>query len=168
MIPVAPFYSMYNIGPYTLSPLKVVWKRMALSLEAAVVSLESDKWIRDKPQVPQETITFVPLDNEGEAHYLCSLLNSCPANLTAKAYSVGKSFGSPHILEYIRIPKYDSTNTLHRELAALSQRAHELAARNEKEKLREVEEEIDEKAAELWGLTGEELAEIKRSLAELA
>lgn len=36
-----------------------------------------------------------------------------------------------------------------------------------KEKLREVEEEIDEKAAQLWELTREELREIKRSLEEL-
>jgi len=56
---------------------------------------------------------------------------------------------------------------LHQGLAALSQRAHELAARGEKEKLWEVEEEIDRKAAQLWGLTGEELREIKRSLEEL-
>ena len=34
-------------------------------------------------------------------------------------------------------------------------------------KLREVEEEVDERAAELWGLTQAELKEIKKSLEEL-
>lgn len=51
--------------------------------------------------------------------------------------------------------------------AALPQRAHELAAAGDEERLREVEEEIDEKAAELWGITEGELREIRRSLAEL-
>ena len=33
--------------------------------------------------------------------------------------------------------------------------------------MREIEAEIDELAAELWGLTGEELREIRESLEEL-
>ncbi|RLC57824.1 MAG: hypothetical protein DRI80_14530, partial [Chloroflexota bacterium] len=61
----------------------------------------------------------------------------------------------------------------HHRLADLSLRAHELAPAAyggdgaAQAELRHVEEEIDCAAAELWGLTGEELAEIRRSLEEL-
>ena len=79
----------------------------------------------------------------------------------------GKGFGSTHLLDHIAIPHYDPHNSLHQELSALSQGAHDLAAKGEKEALKRVEEEIDRKAAELWGITDKELAEIKRSLAEL-
>ena len=48
-------------------------------------------------------------------------------------------------------------------------RAHQLAARGKEgeEELHQVEEEIDRLVAQLWGLTEEELEEIKRALAEL-
>jgi hypothetical protein len=49
----------------------------------------------------------------------------------------------------------------------LSQRAHELAAAGDKKGLKAVEDEVDRAAAELWGITAEELAEIRRSLEEL-
>jgi len=58
-------------------------------------------------------------------------------------------------------------------LASLSRRAHELApaayAGDEaaQAELRRVEDEVDRAAAELWGLTTEELDEIRRSLEEL-
>lgn len=78
--------------------------------------------------------------------------------------------GSPHILENIRIPKFDPQNQLYPKLAELSQRAHELAVQDEGGKAQELkatEEEIDELAAKLWALTDEELTEIRISLEEL-
>jgi len=69
----------------------------------------------------------------------------------------------------VHIPKFNPAIKLHLQLAELSQRAHELAARGDEgaEELKAVEEEIDERAAELWGLSAQELKEIKRSLEEL-
>jgi len=58
-------------------------------------------------------------------------------------------------------------------LAALSQRAHELAPaahavdETVKAQLRQVEDEVDRAAAALWELSEEELEEIRRSLEEL-
>ena len=34
----AAFYSMYNIGHYTVAPIKVVWRRMDRRINAAVVA----------------------------------------------------------------------------------------------------------------------------------
>ncbi len=32
-----PFYAMYNVGPYTVAPVKVIWRRMDRRINAAVV-----------------------------------------------------------------------------------------------------------------------------------
>ena len=55
-------------------------------------------------------------------------------------------------------------------LLLLSQQAHQLAALGEssEKELHNVEQEIDRKAAELWGLTGEELKDIQAALREIS
>jgi len=159
----APFYSMFAVGDYTFAPYKVVWTRVA-NVQAAVIAQKDGK-----PAIPQETITLVPFDNEIEAHYLCAMINSSPFQYASLSYSQagGKSMGSPHLLQNIRIPKFDSINRLHLYIAELSQRAHELAKNKKEDKLDEVEEEIDEVSGEIWGLTKEELKDIKISLEEI-
>ena len=75
------------------------------------------------------------------------------------------SFGSPHILEHIAISKYQRENALHGELARLSKSCHQKAAAGID--VNDLEEQIDELAAELWGLSKAELREIKESLEEM-
>jgi len=163
-----PFYIMSNTGPWLFAPVKVLWKAMTRTMEAAVVEQTADEHIGLKTLMHKNTVTYVPFDTPGEAHFLCALLNTTLASLVCASYSVGKSLGSPHVLKRIAIPKYDPKNALHEELSALSQPAHELAAKGEKEALKQVEAEIDRKAAELWGVTKSELKEIGRSLEELS
>jgi len=47
------------------------------------------------------------------------------------------------------------------------QQAHHLAAAGDEAGLAAVEAQVDEEAAELWGITDRELKEIRRSLEEL-
>ena len=70
----------------------------------------------------------------------------------------------------IGIPIFDPDNPLHTQMATLSQQAHQLTAlgKEGEEQLRRVEEEIDRKAAELWGLTEDELKQIQTSLKEIS
>lgn len=111
---------------------------------------------------------FIDCETKLEAYYVAALLNSSPCVLVALSYTALTIVA--HTLDNIRINKYDSQNPLHRSLLSLSQRAHELAAQGKagEEELRQVEQEIDHKAAELWGLTEEELEEIQASLKELS
>jgi hypothetical protein len=161
-----PFYSMFAVGDYTFAPWKVVWTRIGGEIAAAVIS---------QNQLPQETLTLLPADSVTEAHYACAVVNSTPFQFAAHAYSQvgGKSFGSPHLLENIRVPRYDHANPVHQRLAALSQQAHALAPaayagdKAAQAQLRQVEDQVDQAAAELWGLTKEELREIHESLKEL-
>ena len=140
---------------------------MGEKLRSVVVSTSDiDGSLKEaKPIIPQHTIVFVALSDYEEAHYLCAFMNSTIADFVARSYSVGKSFGSPHILDYIKIPLFDKANINHRDLARLSQQCHEKTAAGID--VSDLEEQIDELAAELWVLTKEELKEIKESLEEL-
>jgi hypothetical protein len=159
-----PFYILKDISTYTFAPWKVVWTRLA-RIEAAVVDLHEGK-----PIVPQETVTLVECSSANEAHYICALVNSSPFQFAAISYSQegGKSMGSMHILEYIRIPRFDPNNPVHLRLAELSMQAHEAARIGDEMRLREIEAEIDRWAAKLWNLSDDELRDIQQSLAELS
>jgi SAM-dependent methyltransferase len=159
-----PFYFYGAVGTYTFAPWKVVWTRLA-RIEAAVVGLHEGK-----PIVPQETVTLVECSSANEAHYICALVNSSPFQFAAISYSQegGKSMGSMHILEHIRIPRFDRKNPVHLRLAELSKQAHEAVKVGDETRLREIESEIDRQAAKLWGLSDDELRDIQQSLAELS
>ncbi len=159
----APFYSMFDVGEYTFAPYKVVWTRIG-SIGAAVVSS-----LDGKPIIPQETITLVACKTIEEAHYIAGLINSASFQYAVTSYSQagGKSMGSPHVLQNIRIPKYDSLNEIHQELTVCSQSAHIAKDEGDEASITAIQQHIDELAAQLWGLTKEELEEIQESLNEL-
>lgn len=119
--------------------------------------------------VCHEVTTFVAFSDKVEANYFCAVLNSSLPSLISLSYSTSKSFGSPHILEHVAIPKFDASNAIHQSLSSLSERAHQLAAQGKdgEAELRRVEKEIDRLAAQLWGITKKELADIRQALADL-
>ncbi len=159
-----PFYSMFNIADYTFAPYKVVWPNIASELTCAVVSSHKGKTV-----IPQHIVTLVGLDDAEAAHFVCAVANSSPINFALQSYSQkgGKSFGTPHVLKNLFVPRYDPTNPTYHQLATLSQEAHAATAAGDAARVREIEVEIDRLAAELWGLNKQELEEIQRSLEEL-
>jgi len=152
------FYGVMDIGTYTFAPWKVVWREVARVLDAAVVGP-----IDDKPVIPDHTLILIDCHSKEEAHYLCAVLNSAPSRFGVQAYIV--LHPDPHVLEHIRIPRFDPKNSVHRRLAELSERAHRAAKSGDEEGLRKIEAQIDREAAELWGLTDDELHEIQEGLA---
>jgi hypothetical protein len=74
--------------------------------------------------IPQETCVCIEAASSDEAHYLCALLNSDPIDSLVQSLSVagGKGFGSPGILEFLPLRKYDPSNAAHRALAARSRK----------------------------------------------
>ena len=154
-----PFYALYNVGPYTFSPYKVVWKEQSSGFQCAVVSSINGKVI-----VPDHKLMLVPFENETESHYVCALLNSTISRFIVQSYTISTQ-QSTHILENIKIPKYDAKNELHQGLTRLSKQCHEKVAIGID--VKDLEDQIDQLAAELWGLSKEELKDIKASLEEL-
>lgn len=167
------FYSIFAVGDYTFAPYKVVWREVATRLDAAVTETLPDSHVGSKCVMPDHTLIIVACELSEEAHCLCALLNSSPSRFLVQNYIV--IHPDTHVLENVRVPRYDPANPTHRQLAALSQQAHEATAvgacpersRRDTARVREIEAEIDELAAQLWGLTEAELREIQESLAEL-
>ncbi len=140
-----PFYSQFNVGPELLSPFKVVWRRMATDLAAAVVSVW-DGPLGRKALLPLETTAFVGVESEEEAHYLCGVLNSPVVGDFVKSFSAaGRGFGTPSAIAQVGIPQFDPASAAHRSLALASAQLH----RRQDDGL---EATVDRLAAALWGL----------------
>jgi SAM-dependent methyltransferase len=154
-----PFYAMMP-RPGSFAPWKVVWREVSHTLDAAVAGP-----FDGKPTVPDHTLILIDCASKEEAHYICAALNSAAARLSVQAYIV--LHPDPHILEHIRIPRFNPKDPVHRRLAELSKRAHEAAKKGDAQRLRQIEAAVDQAAARLWGLTDAELREIQRSLVEL-
>lgn len=163
-----PFYSLYDIKAYTFAPYKVVWTRVDKDIKGAVISSSEVAGV-NKVIMPIETAVLVAFNESAEAHYFCSILNSSPWRfvITSTAVHGTGGFGSPNVLTKARIPKFDPASKIHQELSGLSENAHYAVTIGDDAGLRELEERIDELAAQIWGLTGEELEEIKSSLEEI-
>jgi hypothetical protein len=157
-----PFYFYGAVGTYTFAPWKVVWREQASTMTASVVGLKDGK-----PVVPDHKLMLVGCASEDEAHFVCACLNSSIGQMVAVSYAVEIQM-DPHILEHIRIPRFDRKNPVHLRLSELSKQAHEAAKVGDERRLREIEAEIDRQAAKLWGLSDDELREIQQSLRELA
>jgi hypothetical protein len=154
------FYSMYNVGSYTLASIKVVWRRLDRRISAAVVDEVDDPLLGRRPAVPQETCVLIACESATEAHYVCAVLNSELVNFLIGAHSVrgSKGFGTPGTLDFVKLKRFDPQQPLCRELAGASQLAHHRAAACRE--LVDVQRRIDELTAELWGLSHRELEAI--------
>jgi hypothetical protein len=144
---------------------------MASDLEAVVLS-KINTPVGEKDVIPTDTTSLIPFESAEEAHYVCAILNSSAVRFCVRSYSsAGRGFGAPSIIKQFRIPKYEKSNELHQKLFSLSRKAHTLAKRyyeqndsEAQEDLKELEEEIDKVVAVLYGITYEELEEVRKTL----
>lgn len=158
--PTDPFYSMYNVGGYTLAAWKVLWAEVGHTVRAGVCGTETIE--REKPALPDHTVVAVACYSKEEAHFVCALLNSSPSQLAIRSYIV--LHPSPHVLEHIAIPQFVAANALHQKLAALSEACHAATANGDHAEVSRLEKEIDHNAAKLWKITKDELQIIQNAL----
>jgi methylase of polypeptide subunit release factors len=118
-----PFYEVYRIGPYTFSPIKVVWQHTGFRGRLRVAVIDDRK---KTVTIPDQKVILIPSDNIDEAHYICAFLSSSFVSATLQKY-LGTD-ASTHILDYVGLNHYSSTNEYHARLAALSKEAHEAAS----------------------------------------
>ena len=146
------FYAMFGIGRYTVAHYKVVWKRMASDLVAAVASQTKTPY-GFKTIIPTDTTSLIATEDEAEAHYLCAILNSTPVREFIKTYSsAGRGFGAPSVMEHVGIPRFDTHNKLHRGLAELSQALHDAKQKDELMKIGPLEQRVDHAVMRLFGI----------------
>ncbi len=156
-----PFWSMYNVGPYTLSPTKVVWRRMDRRIRASVIEPFECPFLGLRPVVPQETCVLIAVSGSAEAHYLSALLNSSVVDFLVRSHSVcgGKGFGTPGMLNYLGIQRFDPSNSFHRQLAEAGSRAS--ATRLRGQPVAEVQAEIDRTVGAIRGLSSQQVAALR-------
>ena len=174
-----PFYSLYDIGDYTFYPYKVVWKYVAgkisgkAEFSTAVLQPITDKFVGMKAVIPNEKLMLIPLENEQEAYYVSGILNSSIVQLLVASYVIETAI-STHIAKMVKVPKFDQNNSLHQKISELSKEAHELARRyyergdlHAYDRLKMIEKQVDETVSKVYGITEDQLREVRRCLAVL-
>jgi len=166
-----PFYYVMNNVKASLAPYKVVWKRIsgAISGKAASFSCSVVEPIDGKSVLSDDSTILTDTKTNEEAYYIAGILNSIIARSIIASYTY-ELRQETHIIDNIKIPKFDPNNNLHKKIADLSKKAHELAKCiysnnkpdyckniNAKEELKKVEDEIDLAVAELYRISKEEL-----------
>lgn len=129
-----PFYRLDNVGVYTFSPYKVLWKEQTGSMSAVVVSsylqsipnADDTLFSKDKVIVVDSKVLMLSLYNEMEAYYVCGIINAPHITEVVDGYAISTNRGVD-VLKYIAIPKYDASNALHTTIAMISKEIHSLA-----------------------------------------
>lgn len=151
-----PFWSMYNVGPYTLAPFKVVWRETADRLVVGSAGPVEGR----RAAVPDHTVVLVPVGGAEEMHYLAAMLNSSPVRAFVEGYVA--LHPSPHVLGFLNIPAFDAENQEHVALAHLSTLAAEAGGCGSAALTAEAQ--IDERAARLWGMSARDLRAIRAAV----
>jgi hypothetical protein len=157
----APFYSLFNIGDYTFAKWKVVWREQAWPFTAAVCGPREGRIV-----IPDHKLMLVPAASETEAHFLCAALNSLPVSAAAAAYAVSTQIGT-HILEFLAVPEFERSNPNHKRLADGSRTAHAAVGRGDPTGLRKAEEQVQQEAARLWGISTAGVEELRAFLTQV-
>jgi type II restriction/modification system DNA methylase subunit YeeA len=177
-----PYYAVYDIGIYTFAPYKVVWKRIAGAITGKAVSFACAvvEPVGGKPVIPDDSTILAGVRTPEEAYYVAGLLNSTIIRAIIASYTY-ELRQETHIADVIKIPKFDPSNGLHKKIADLSRRAHELAkciyaerkpdccrGIDAEQELKNVEREIDLAVAQLFGLSEDDVREFEKLMAILS
>lgn len=152
---IQPFYRLDNVGEYTYSPYKVLWKEQTGSMSAVVVStyynsvpnLNTDIFTDDKIIVVDSKVLMLDVYDESEAYYVCGIINSPNITDVIDGYAVSTNRGVD-VLKYVAIPKFDTNNELHKKISEISKAIHELAKNDED--YSEMEKELQEEVHKLF------------------
>lgn len=126
----APYWSVWDCGPYTFHSPKVVLREIAGRAIAAVAGTllpgedPLGSALAGKPLVPDHKLFFVATDREEEAHYLCAILNSSVSVRLLVAWSPKRHVSGKGFLNLLRPPRYRADDPRHRRLAEISTAAH--------------------------------------------
>ena len=162
--PTDPFYSVYNVGPYTVKEWKVLWPEVGHTVRAGTCGPATLDKV--KPSVPDHTLVAVSCESEDEAYFVAGVLNSSPATLAAASYIV--LHPSPHIMRNIAVPRFKKTDRDHVRLAQLSSQCHAANQRGAGQGgVGALETEIDAVAARIWGISDAELKAIQTALSDV-
>jgi len=114
--PTDPFYSMYNVGPYTMAKWKVVWPWISAGMRVSVVGSSELRLC-----IPEHNASFCAFKTDSEAYFVCALLSSAAADLSIRSFYSGGGGGiaSPDVVKSLRLPPFNPKDKQHNMLVAL-------------------------------------------------
>ncbi len=155
----AEYYVVGNLGNYTLANFKVIFKELTEVFQCSVVEPNTAKGSDPRPVVPDHKLSFITCGEQDEAYFLAGVLNSIPARTALYSASVGVQTQSyyPTDVSRIRLPGYSPKDATHREVVRLSKACHKAATAQELKALAQLEIELAQAAAPIWGMSSKEL-----------
>lgn len=133
-----PFYRLDNVGEYTFSKYKVLWKEQTGKMSAVAISSfresideKEEIFSNDKPIVVDSKVLTLSLDTIEEAYYVSGILNSEIISHIIDSYAISTNRGTD-VLKNIAIPKFDKKNSSHVYLYKISEEIHKEARNNKK------------------------------------
>jgi hypothetical protein len=161
------FYALLGVGPYTVSPWKVIFKDLTEFFQCCVVG-PKDSSDPNRPLVPDYTLRMIPAASEDEAHYIAALLNSAPSVAVLYYSSTGVQTQRYHAAdaEKVAIPIFSGAKK-QKELAAISKECHLACATENWEKLDATELKLDACAASFWALPDGSVGAITAALSAM-
>lgn len=153
-----PFYRLDNVGEYTYSPYKVLWKEQTGSMSAVVVgtylesipNADTNLFSEDKPIVVDSKVLMLDIYDEMEAYYVCGIINSYSVTNVIDGYAISTNRGVD-VLKYVAIPLFDKNNSLHMEIAEKSKRIHLLTkSSTSSNTILTLEKELDDLVVKLF------------------
>lgn len=134
---IHPFYRLDNVGKYTFSKWKVLWKEQSGTMSAVVVGSyykslgepDSKLFKEDKTIVVDSKVLMLEVSSEEEAHYVCGIINAPIVREVIDGYAIQTNRGTD-VLKYLSIPKFDANNIIHFKISINSRKIHEIAKIN--------------------------------------
>ncbi len=111
----APYQAIYNVGPYTFAPWKVIWPEMSTRFYAAVCGSHEVPGVGLRPYVPDHKIYFVAFTDRLPAHFLCGLLNTSLVREWVESHNVLIQVGN--IFKHMKLPAFNADDKQHQQLA---------------------------------------------------
>ena len=151
------WYSLFEVGPYTFLPYKVGYRgEVATDFAAAVFASVDHPVLGRKLVIPDQTVHYVGVSEECEAHFLAGLFNSVFVRLLYQCFDY--KHPSTFFVKCLRIPAFDG-GALHREVADLASILSDPAAVSA-----DLGERLDRLAAEVFGIPDRAVALCRKEL----
>lgn len=149
---IHPFYRLDNVGVYTYSPYKVLWKEQTSSMsavtiesyEASIPGADLGLFDGNKTIMVDSKILYLALYDKNEAYYISGILNASSIRNIIDGYAIATNRGTD-VLNYLATPKFDIKNQTHKKIAKISEKIH-LEYRNlvlDEKYIHELESELD-------------------------
>lgn len=152
-----PWYRLDNVGKYTFSKYKVLWKEQSASFAAVAVGTYSslpnaDLSLfngEDKTVVTDSKVLSLAVNSMNEAYFVTGVLNAPSIRRIIDAYAVGLNRGT-NVLANIKVPKFDANNHLHQQIANISSIIHQFARTNQSQIIAVKEQELNNLVVQLF------------------